>query len=128
VGGGPSTSPSPGSSTGTPTQAIPSDPLGGAGTSGGPGGTGHGGSAPIDRFVLPPVEGPGLDALIGGSVIGFGGIEWAVPAFALGVPGLLLILAVGAQALVSAAWLPMVRRWLGGFGVRRRQPAAPSGH
>jgi hypothetical protein len=39
----------------------------------------------------------------------------------LGVPGLLLILAVMAQGLVSLAWLPMVRRWLGGFGVRRRR-------
>jgi hypothetical protein len=32
-----------------------------------------------------------------------------------------LIIAVGAQTIVSAAWLPFVRRWLGGFGVRRRR-------
>jgi hypothetical protein len=53
----------------------------------------------------------------------FGGFEWAVPAFALVVPGVLLIIAVGAQALVSALWLPFVRRWLGGVEVRRRQRA-----
>jgi hypothetical protein len=36
---------------------------------------------------------------------------------------LLLIIAIAAQGLVSAAWLPFVRRWLGAFGVRRRQRA-----
>ena len=51
------------------------------------------------------------------------GVEWAVPAFALGVPGLLLMIAVGAQALVGAAWLPFIRRWLGGVGIRRRRSA-----
>ncbi len=59
--------------------------------------------------------------IIDASFDGFGGVAWAVPAFALGVPGLLLIIAVGAQTIVSAAWLPFVRRWLGGFGVRRRR-------
>jgi hypothetical protein len=53
---------------------------------------------------------------------GFGmAIDWAIPSLALTVPGLLLILAVLSQALVGAAWLPFVRRWLGGFGVRRRR-------
>jgi hypothetical protein len=61
--------------------------------------------------------------ILDGSFPGFGDIEWAVPAFALTVPGLLLIIAIAAQGLVSAAWLPFVRRWLGGFGVRRRQRA-----
>jgi ABC-type dipeptide/oligopeptide/nickel transport system permease component len=64
---------------------------------------------------------------IDGSITGLGAIQWAVPAFVLGVPGLLLILAIGAQALVSIAWLPMVRRWLGAFGVRRRQRATSGG-
>ena len=74
--------------------------------------------------MVPAFEGPGVDVTIDGSITGLGAIEWAVPAFVLGVPGLLLILAVGAQALVSLAWLPMVRRWLGGFGPRRRQRAS----
>ncbi|MEA2545231.1 MAG: hypothetical protein QOI09_504, partial [Chloroflexota bacterium] len=52
---------------------------------------------------------------------GFDSLDWAVPALALTVPGLLLILAVLAQLAASALWLPVVRRWLGGFGVGRRR-------
>jgi hypothetical protein len=78
-------------------------------------------------FALPAFEPGGIDATIDGTFEGFGGIEWAVPAFALGVPGLLLILAVTAQGLVSLAWLPMIRRWLGGFGVRRRRRTETQG-
>jgi hypothetical protein len=50
-----------------------------------------------------------------------GGIDWAVPALALTVPGILLILAILAQSVVGAMWLPFVRRWLGAFGLRRRK-------
>lgn len=70
--------------------------------------------------MLPGDDPSGIDANIDASFVGFGGIEWAVPAFALGVPGLLLMIAVGAQAIVGVAWLPFVRRWLGGVGFRRR--------
>jgi hypothetical protein len=49
-----------------------------------------------------------------------------VPALALTVPGLLLMLAILAQLAASALWLPVVKRWLGGFGVgRRRRRARP---
>lgn len=41
------------------------------------------------------------------------------PAVILTVPGLLLILAVGAQAVGALAWLPIARRKLGGFGLSR---------
>jgi hypothetical protein len=57
----------------------------------------------------------------------FDGIEWAVPALAMTVPGLLLMLAVLAQLSTGVLWLPMVRRWLGGFGLpgrRRRSDTA----
>jgi hypothetical protein len=47
-----------------------------------------------------------------------------VPALALTVPGILLILAILAQTVVGAMWLPFVRRWLGAFGVRRRKAEA----
>jgi hypothetical protein len=43
---------------------------------------------------------------------------WAVPSFALAVPGLLLLLAILAQVGGAAAWLPVVRRKLGAFGFR----------
>lgn len=110
-------SPGPGTS-GSPTPAAGAEATDapGSGSTGSDGGT----RAPGDRFVVPAAEPPGIDATIDASFAGFGGIEWAVPAFALGVPGLLLMIAVGAQTIVGVAWLPFVRRWLGGVGVRRR--------
>jgi hypothetical protein len=88
------------------------------GSGGGPGGPGG------------PAATGGLDVTVGGAapfgLIDFGvgtlgGLDWAVPAFAMGVPGLLLILAVLAQLSAGVVWLPIVRRWLGGFGVGRRR-------
>jgi hypothetical protein len=111
---GPSTGNSPTATPGTDATDAPG--AGGAGTGAGPGG---GTGTPPDRFVLPVLEPPGIDAVIDATFTGLAGVEWAVPAFALTVPGLLLM-AIGAQALVGVAWLPVVRRWLGGVGVRRR--------
>jgi hypothetical protein len=45
-------------------------------------------------------------------------LVWAVPSFALAVPGLLLLLAILAQVAGAAAWLPVARRKLGAFGFR----------
>jgi hypothetical protein len=54
--------------------------------------------------------------------VGFDGLlEWALPALTLTVPGLLLLLAVLAQSAGGLLWLPMVRRWLGGFGLAKRR-------
>lgn len=119
---GVTTSPPPASGT-SPTPTPGAASTDGAGTgAGGTGGRdgGAGLAAPGDRFILPVADPAGIDAVIDASFAGFGGIEWAVPAFALGVPGLILMLAVAAQAIVGVAWLPFIRRWLGGFGVRRR--------
>ena len=44
--------------------------------------------------------------------------DWAVPGLILSVPGLLLVLAIVAQAIGALAWLPLVRRRIGGFGLR----------
>lgn len=46
-------------------------------------------------------------------------LAWSYPAVVLTVPGLLLIVAVLAQAAGALAWLPIVRRSLGGLGPRR---------
>jgi hypothetical protein len=48
-----------------------------------------------------------------GGVLGF-----TLPALVVSVPGLLLLLAIGAQAIGALAWLPVVRRRMGGLGVR----------
>ena len=67
-----------------------------------------------DRGPDEPVvafDGSVLDVLNGlpGGIVG-----WAYPVFVVSVPGLLLLLAIGAQALGAFAWLPLIRRRLGG--------------
>ena len=44
--------------------------------------------------------------------------EWSVPALVVGVPGLLLVLAVALQVAGGTAWLPIVRKSLRGVGLR----------
>jgi hypothetical protein len=77
-----------------------------------------GGGPTVDRFRIPAAT---FDPINGLGVTVFGGFEWAVPAFSLAVPGLLLIFAVLAQTMAAAIWLPAVRRWLGAFGLNRRR-------
>jgi hypothetical protein len=48
-------------------------------------------------------------------------LVWAVPSLVLTGPGLLLLLAILAQIAGGAVWLPVVRRKLGAFGIRRRR-------
>jgi VCBS repeat-containing protein len=85
----------------------------------------------------PPVdggdpEGPwsigsGVDGALGSdlpianlaaSLLGLFGqaFDWLVPGALLGMPGLLLLAAVAAQMFGAFAWLPLVRRKIGGFG------------
>ena len=71
----------------------------------------------MGRGDLGPIDGLGDVGIVGIS----GLVVWAVPALVLTVPGLLLLLAVIAQAAGALLWLPVVRRWLGGFGLRRRR-------
>ena len=119
--------------TPSPSQPTPS-PSGAPGTSGPPVGGGPvaspgspgvaaGGPAP-DPFTVGGRTGAPLDGLVNIDVPTIGGLEWAVPALVLTVPGLLLILAIAIQAVVGGAvWVPFVRRWLG-FGLRRRRREA----
>jgi hypothetical protein len=68
-----------------------------------------------------PGDEPGSGLAIDVGFVAFSGLEWAVPTLLLTVPGLLLILAIIAQATIGFAFLPVARRWLGGD--RRRRPA-----
>jgi hypothetical protein len=105
----PSSTPGPGASSG---------PIGGPGSVGGVP-PGDEGGFTVGFSGLGPIDG-----LVDVDVVGFDAfLEWAVPALVLSVPGLLLLLAVLAQAAGGLLWLPMVRRWLGGVGVRKRQSA-----
>jgi hypothetical protein len=139
----------------TPASATPSEPPapsadtapilgGGSGSAGGSGSTGSGGSGSsgstgVDSSVGggPDADGPfrltapavdAFDAAFDPALAGFDGFAWAVPAVVVGVPGILLILAVLGQATVGLFWLPVVRRRLGGFGPRlRRGGSTPAG-
>ena len=89
----------------------------------GPGSPGPDGGTPAptdDAFAVPPGQIDPFDNLLGGFGE-FGGLEWAVPAIVLAVPGLLLIVALLAQAAIGVVWLPIVRRHLAGVGLRKRR-------
>lgn len=83
------------------------------GGSGG-GSTGGSGAAPFDverlRFGV-------ADTVVGDLTV-TSGVEWAVPAFALAVPGMILVMALAGQAVIGAIWLAYSRRRLRGLGVR----------
>jgi Big-like domain-containing protein len=120
----PSRTPSPPASPSASPSATPrpsdSEAPGGGGTTG-PGGGPRG----DDGFSVRAVDLGADYGLVGAGFDGFGiGIDWAVPALALTVPGLLLILAILSQTVVGAMWLPFTRRWLGSFGVGRRKTEA----
>lgn len=92
------------------------------GDSSGRGSSGAPGSRPgLDGpFSVGGTE-PGPDLVLDTAAVAFGGFEWAVPALVLTVPGLLLIVAVLAQATIGLAFLPVARRWLGADRRRRRE-------
>jgi hypothetical protein len=126
-GPAPSANPSAGSSSGASLSASadPSSGTTGPGATGpGADGTGSGTSESARRAVGGLTVGVGDVAPFGLADLGlgtFGGLDWAIPALAMTVPGLLLILAVLAQLTAGALWLPVVRRRLGSFGIGRRR-------
>jgi hypothetical protein len=83
-----------------------------------------------EAFSIPdPVAGAGGSddlGLAAAALGGFGSMLWAVPGLILSVPGLLLIVAILAQAAGGLAWLPIVRRKLGTFGLRAARQANAS--
>jgi hypothetical protein len=50
--------------------------------------------------------------------------DWFIPGLAIGGPGLLVIAAIAVQLFGALAWLPAVRRYLGGSDPRRRRRPA----
>jgi hypothetical protein len=90
----------------------------GTGASGPPASGGPAPSRPVDTFVVPAAERAPEIAFDAGAA-SFGGFEWAVPALVLTVPGVLIVLAVLAQAAIGLFWLPVIRRWLAGDRRRR---------
>jgi hypothetical protein len=77
----------------------------------------------VDAFAVPggSTTGLGIDlGLAAAALGGLGMILWAVPSLALGVSGLLVVLAVAAQTAGGLAWLPVVRRKIGSYPPERR--------
>jgi len=89
----------------------------------------------VDRPSPGPQEGFAVGSTAGGGPnspdVTFGSLgplsfsfEWLIPSLVVSGPGLVILIAIGAQLLAGAAWLPLVRRDVGdfGFGSRRRGP------
>ena len=73
------------------------------------------------RDVTLPVAELQEAALAAFGPIGFG--TFTVPGLVVGVPGLLVVLAVVFQLVGGSAFVPIARRWQRGLGLRR-QPVA----
>jgi hypothetical protein len=54
----------------------------------------------------------GLDATVRTALLDIGLTGWTVPALALSVPGILVVIVVALQLVGGAAWLPVARRIL----------------
>jgi hypothetical protein len=92
----------------------------GRGTTGAPVATGRDGAFSVGASRID-----GADLIVDGQLGGLDAlVDFAVPSLVLTVPGLLVMLAVLAQGFVGALWLPVARRWLGGFGLRRQRATA----
>jgi VCBS repeat-containing protein len=112
-----------GTPTPNPTASLPPTAAPTSATGGSPGPAAFGST---DRFVVGPPGGSATAGIDFGSLspalAGFGGLlEWAVPGLVMSVPGLLLVVAIGAQVVGASAWIPIIRRSLGVFGVGRRR-------
>jgi hypothetical protein len=47
--------------------------------------------------------------------------EWLIPSLVVSGPGLLVLIVIGAQLVAGTAWLPLVRRDVGEFGLGSRR-------
>lgn len=91
-----------------------SDPPG-TGTAGGP-----------DILTIPTGDSGQVTATFGGGLTGLLG-PFVVPSFLAAATGSLVILLMLTQALGGLVWLPVVRRRIGAFGLRRRRRSEAAG-
>jgi hypothetical protein len=66
----------------------------------------------------------GLDTAVRTALLDIGLIGWTVPAVALGIPGILVVIVVVLQLVGGTLWLPIARRVLS----RTSTPTTPSVH
>jgi hypothetical protein len=84
------------------------------------------GALPKHYYSIPLEESPIFGGLAVELLAALGVFDWAVPGAILTVPGLLLIVIIGAQAFGAFAWLPLIRRRLRGTGVTRENRVSGS--
>ncbi len=109
------------SATVTPTESASPDPGSSWAGSGSPPASDT--PAPTPALTLARAAGGDGDSIAPIALdFAFAGMrfESIIPGLAIGVPGLLVIAAIGLQFLGALAWLPAVRRNLGSFGFSRR--------
>ncbi len=104
-----------------PTQVAGSSPPSGGGIVGG----GNDPDQPGEDFDVPGIDnGERVENVVftGADVFApfAGDFEWIVPGLILTLPGILLIIIVGLQALGAVVWLPLARRRIGGVAAPRR--------
>jgi hypothetical protein len=81
----------------------------------------------VRRPLEVPAGEPGLvRGFDTGALPGFEAFDWVVPGVILTGPGLLLLALIAAQMVGAMAWLPIVRRKIGAFGLSRRRPPTGS--
>jgi hypothetical protein len=103
-------SPSP-SQQASPSLTSPSPPGQAGGSNGGAGGVG-------DPFIPQG----GVSSLVGPHNGVLGALpDLSVPALIVGLPVIVLLLFLLAQGATAALWLPLVRRFMGGFGPLRKR-------
>ena len=103
-----------------PSQGAASSPNGGAVVGGG-----EDPDQPGEDFNVPGIDnGERVENVVftGADVFApfAGDFEWIVPGLILTIPGVLLIIIVGLQALGAMVWFPLARRRIGGSGAHRR--------
>ena len=80
--------------------------------------------SPQDGFAVGSITrgGPNSPEVTFGSLgpLSFS-FEWLIPSLVVSGPGLLILIVIGAQLLAGAAWLPLVRRDVGNFGLGSRR-------
>jgi hypothetical protein len=90
-----------------------------SGSSSAPGGE-AGGAGSTGQLVVPLPSSTaddgeviaGLDATVRSALLDIGLVGWTVPALALSVPGILVVIVVALQLIGGVAWLPVARRTL----------------
>lgn len=121
----PAASAAPGSSGGSPSPSTGPEASSGPTAGGGGGSNAQPGGLTTPRNLGGPAD---IELGLATTTLGsLGTLGWTVPGLVMTVPGLLLLLAIAAQAAGGLIWLPLARRKLGRSDVPDRTPIGRAG-